>query len=711
MYSPSNLTPAFLTGRPSAPAGGLSILGGDLTIAVKRCLSIFLVLSLVLCPLIVRSKVSAAAITFSGIIIALVLAVLSAMGITFALDGMDANNWLNSQLNSFFNSQGYTSVNDWLGSGWESRLSVASGYLTMQTSIWLAVYSFYNWLKFNGAIPTGGTVSNPAVDYTIPEYYIPSLTVGSATVTDCPVILYSDFTTISSGFYRVNSSLFFATLGSVDYATIDSWGSSSSVIGSPITYNSISISPSGYKYGNPPFHFGYLLNGSYSSPFIAVKNNASTYPFDTSRDVIWFLAASSSSSSMCGICYAYPCLDGYYYVRGNLGNYVPFPFVHRNQSMSISDVGHPDYDFNNVDPVAISLQIGQLTDVVAALNQYLQAVNNNLIQATIALQTANPGNLPVDTSSFNDLVEDYESLTNDFINQTISLSSCVSSMYSLLNASLASINNPSLADACINAYNAFLNKIIAFSQGSGSTTSQVVTQNVSNFQSILEGLSTDLDNLDTTLPVALSDAASALSTAIGNSSSLSEISTLNSIYNSWLRTLGIELELNPDVIGAVDDINSAVDDYLSGDLDRATALSDIRSAYYDGVRSAKTTYDLTSICTAYSTALDTLQSGEMSLSDEIGLTATEYLALEGDLIDTFNYAQFEGFLESQIVSFFPESESNLYKHYFDLILDETQSPLAPYIQYPLLLGILGLVLGSAYTLIGRRQRGRSGGKS
>lgn len=647
------------------------------------------------------------AIAISSLIVGLVIAVCIACGIYFTVNDDDLNGYIVDIISDYLEYMGFTSISDWLGTDYQNQVGIFDNYLKLSPTLWSPLTALIQWAKSNNRLPDNGTISTPTELVITPQYYIPSLTVDGVTYNNYPVLpteavyeLYmqsfpwrtaNTWKSILSNFSTALVTLYYSDY--LNYQFISHTFSSNGITGT------FTVGLSGEYYNQ--------WNGS--TVCLTLPNTYRTIPFNVNLPA--YLLIVKASNGACPVV-LFPSVDGNYYacVSGLLPG-TGFPFITNSVFSSSTDIGMPQYQFNNLDPIYIDLQMGNLTSTLQALQNLLTAINNNLISATIALQEASPVDLPVDTTPFIQLVSSYENVTNDYINGNTTLTSALSSMYTLLNGSITNISNPSLENACISAYNAFVNKMALFSSNGGNQSSANY-QNVQLLESDLSDLKDDYISGNSTLSQILTSAATTLSTYMGYASNIQEIIGLQNAYNLFLNDLGFELDLSTNAQSVISDFNDTLDDYLDGTITREEAIGDLRTTYRNGITGSMTASDVGAITTAFQSALDQITVNELNISESIGEVSADTIALEGDLLEMLDFTQLSAYFNFEQWEFFPDTESNLYREYFQRFL-ATTSPFYEFLYYPLILGVAGLILGTTirFGVKARRSRGSSVSKS
>lgn len=609
-----------------------------------------------------------------------------------------------------------TDTNDWITAAQTGNIGVNGEYLSMPPSLFDTISEFIQWLKDGKKIPVNGSVTNPVIQPVVASAYL-DLT-GSFTG-QYPVYYISQLGSTSSvwtnGFYiyRVNN------IPSDGFLFPLSWFNFPSQLRYTFTNNNNTIniysgrfsgSISGnYYFGQAlPFQFPFADNSSnYITGYFGLPtiDNPSSYSFipDSSFTPFISFVLMSNDEYRARPFLFYKGIDGNYYTSyfNNIYsisyNGVSYPLFlntfKRSGNVNIESIGNSNPTFNDTDKIYIDLQLGDLSSVSIALTDLLSAINQNLINATIAIQEANSANLPVDTTPFIQLVQSYEELTNDVISGEVSITSGLTSMYTLLSGSIANITNPTLTNACISAYNAFLNKLSLFQSAGGGSNPNYTYTTVQTLQGQLNTLYSNYISGIITYSNMLTIAASDLSDAVEDATSTQEIISLNSVYQSFIDYVGATIQGSTYSKDVLDNFEDILDDYESGSISASEALSQLKSEYQLGISSAKTAVDVGAIVSGYQASIDQISVHTFDLSVASADNINETLDLEADLISKFDLSEFESYINFNQWQLMNNQEANLYREYFQRILNEN-SPFFGFIFYPLVLSMVGLLLGT-----------------
>lgn len=649
--------------------------------------------SLVLVPCIQYSHCT---ITISSFLIGLVLAVGLGLGIGWIVSQTDIQNVISDALQEYFNLMSYSSISDWLGPDWQSNISTFEKYLKIPFGQWVLIKQFWNWYRSSRNL-SSGTVTAPSN----------SLVSGGTSLAT------------NIGSFQVSSNVFNSQYGYTRFANFDIYGLSF-VPSSMVAFYLSDI--------NNVFPFSFSVNGTSHS--ISVIYLTSPYPcydfaldnvpfsrvFVSRTDDTWLNIKQSSPLYLCLVDRGQnQCLPFVYYTSFQYDSLLtawksgssPLPFTSAPYSVLASDYGEFGYTFNSSDPIYLDLQLGNLSSSISALSDLISALNQNLVSYTIALQEASSSDLPIDTTPFIQLVQSYENLTNDCINGNITVTSALSSMYTLLSQSIGRISNPSLENACLSAYNAFLNKLSLFQSVGGSATNFTFTT-VQTLQSTLDTYYQSFSGGSITYDQMLSTAAGALSTSVSSATSTQEIISLNNVYRSFLSRVGADLDSSTYSKDVIDGFHETLDDYEDGTISRSQALSSLKSDYRSGISGTVSAVDVAAITAAYQASVDQIAVSEFDISSELGQVSADSIALEDDLLEQLDFNSLQAEFAMQSWQFMPDREANLYREYFEQFLDE-DSPFWTFLYYPLVLSLMGIVLGTAISFGVKATHKKSGG--
>lgn len=649
---------------------------------------IILTLSIVVCPNVIKSHAS---IILGTTVIGLVAAVLLASGFSFDVSNYDITDWITTKINDYLTANNYLTVSDWLGADFERDINVSGKFLGIPFQLWLKLKAAVDWMVQVGNLPQGGSVSSPVNEYVLSNEYIAEFILDGVSYYDIPVynsILITLNSYSNGAMYSRLLSKYITSSIIIPTSMFD--GNTHNFSSNTYNYTPIfssGINSGGYWYGGNRYGFGYgsiVLQSNTNRPGMAYDSRLPIYLiFLRNNGVAWPLMI-------------YYGVDGQQYTVSNYtnNNGMYFDIYSRNGSLNVTSNGNTQYpSFNNSDPVYIDLQIGDLTSSLSSLTDLIIALNQNLVEATIALQEASQSDLPVDTTPFKQLVDSYEEVTNDVISGDISITSGLSSMYTLLAGSLQNITNPALSDACINAYNAFVNKLSLFQSAGGGSTPNYTYTTVQTLQGQLDTLYNNYQNGNITYDSMLTAAANDLSLAVEDAISTQEIISLNSVYQSFLQMVGAVIEGSTYSKGVVQQFDEVLEDYADGTISRSAALTQLKSIYQLGMASAKTAVDVGVIISGYQAALDQIAVDNFTITTTTGDLVTDVTNMESDLVGQIDLDQFEAYIDFNNWRFLPQSEAGLYREYFQRIMD-SQSPFYVFIYIPLILSMVGIILGS-----------------
>lgn len=652
----------------------------------KIGIALLLSVALIVVPVTINSKVQAVAI--SSFVIGLVLAVFLALGYTFTVNNSDISSYIETAINSYLNYKNYNSVNEWLGNDYTSNITTSGVFVGLPYSVWEATNDMVKYTIDNNNIPVDGSVSNPVESYVTPKYFLANVDIPqyNYTISQYPLYTPKYLGTVYSRYhsvYEVNFPIesFLVMSYSQLVASINNLSITYSVNGINRTENLRQYTPV----------WAYYIQQGY-----VTMSNYAQYTIDINRPIEFgFTISNVGSSNYTMSMFFYDVYGRHIYINYSNGSNGTNYAVNPND-ITISSSGLKEYpEFNLVDRVYIDLQQGDLLSGLQALTNVINQVNQNLIQATIALQESNASNLPVDTTPFIQLVQSYEELTNDVISGEVSITSGIASMYTLLSGSITNITNPTLTNACISAYNAFLNKLSLFQSAGGGSAPNYTYTTVQTLQGQLDTLYSNYESGNITYSNMLTFAASDLSDAVADATSTQEIISLNSVYQSFLENVGATIQSSAYTQDVLDNFEDTLEDWRDGTISREEAIAQLQSQYRLGIQSAKTAVDAGVVISGYQAALDTIAVQEFDITSELGEVSADTIALEDDLVELLDLTQLETYLDFQHWTYLNLTEANLYREYFQRFND-VNSPFYVYIYAPLVLGIVAAVLGTGF---------------
>lgn len=671
----------------------------------KVLLSVILVICLIFCPICTKVKANP---VIGGFVIGLFLSVAISLGFYFEINDTDISAWVEAKIQAFLQANGYQSIEAWLGANFEAEASVSGTFLGLTPNLYAKIKAAVEFCigNSNDDLPQGGSESSPVARSLLSNYYLPcEITIpGVGTFTgDYPIINWESIANRSPDYQFVNSNsrayryeyntfpLSFSTSLATDWTDI-------TIISNNLTYtysyyiNSIKITNNNLS--------GTLSLGNRSNSCVKVPINCwnmeayyanSQYPIQ-----LVFIPRNGSYQNLVPAL-IYKAINGYTYLCCYLIQDIPSipAFSNGNGDITAFSVGQPGYTFNNADLIYIDLQLGQLNSALQALLALIAAINDNLVTWTIALQTTSPGDLPVDTTPLIDFVDYCNEQTNLYLSGTSTLANTVGNMYQQLYTTLSGIQSAPLSDACINTYNAFINKLTLFSNYNAYNTNITVVDTFSDYCNEEYRL---FNNGSHTLANALANTNTRFTNALNNATTIQEIIGLCNVYSTFLDRLGINIEKPVYVTTAISSLNDITDNYLSGSIDRGTALSSLLSTYKNSVMSCVSASDIAQIITAYQACLDRISLEDLSIDpDGLGDTADEVISMEDDLLSHIDLDELSVMLDFQNWTYINASEGTLYREFFQKLMD-SNSPFYLFIYVPMILGIVGIVLGTRVTL-------------
>lgn len=456
-----------------------------------------------------------------------------------------------------------------------------------------------------------------------------------------------------------------------------------------------------YPYATQMIFYSSIDNGNTYPHYITsniVPPNYNPKPIDTNFPIyaLPFVYIYQSQPYFI-ILHVYRSTDSKYYFLVGSRSGVPYtliPAVMSDENGRIISQGQPAYNFNQIDTVYIDLQIGELISSIQALTDLITAINANLITATIAIQSNSPSDLPVDTGPYIDFVNYCNEQTNLALSGYHSIAEAVGNMYTEMYDYMETTTSTSLLNAIIGAYNAFINKLTLFQVINGSSGSGSLLQTVQDYQEDLSDIRDSYTYGTITSAQAITQASALLYSYVSDAASVEEIIGLNSAYQSFAQDLGLVLDISTNVTSSIVGFNSIVDSFLIGNIDTTTALNSLLTAYKSALQSSKTIDGVTAIISAYQACVDRISLNAFSIDpDTIGTTVPEVIDMEDDLLKQLNINSLSSFLQFQNWQYINTNEGNLYREYFQRIMD-SQSPFYVFIYVPLVLGIVGIILGT-----------------
>ena len=670
----------------------------------KVVVSMALVICLIVCPFCTR--VNANPVITSWVIGAF-LAVAISMGFYFDINLADISTWVTAKIEAYLQANGFNSIEAWLGANFEAEATISGNFLGLTPNLYARLKAAVEFSIGTGSddLPQGGTESSPVARSLLSNYYLPCTitipNVGSFTG-DYPIINYEAIADRSPDWNFVNN----ATQGyryqynifplSFDPTMSAGW-TQFTIISNNINYNyqfyidniySLSDNTKGtlslrnYPTTNTP-----NLN-TLKAP---INNwNMSSYYANSSYNIQLAFIPHNGDYTKLKPCFIYKAINGVDYLcYFSLNGMTTIPaFSNGNGDITAFGVGTPGYNFNNSDLIYIDLQLGQINSVLQALLALIAAINDNLISWTVAIQTLSPEDLPVNTSAFIDFVDYCNEQTNLYLSGTSSLSACVGNMYQQLYNTISTLTSAPLSDACINAYNAFINKLTLFSTSSDPGGS------LSSVQAFQDALSA----LTGTYNQKITNATSLLDTYINNATGLQEIIGLYNAFTSYCESLGFQINLVTDTKSSISQMNNVVDRYIAGTITSDQALTSLLALYKTGITNSNTADQLGAIVSAYQACVDRVTLNDLAVDPNgLGQTADDVIQMEDDLISHIDLDGLSALLDFQNWTYINSSEGSLYREFFQKIMD-SNSPFYLFIYVPMILGIVSIVLGTRVTL-------------
>ena len=177
---------------------------------------------------------------------------------------------------------------------------------------------------------------------------------------------------------------------------------------------------------------------------------------------------------------------------------------------------------------------------------------------------------------------------------------------------------------------------------------------------------------------------------------------MHNAYQSFIDGLGIRLQQSTNTKAAVTSMNETVDSFLNGDITQEEALDTILRKYKTYLRSdAKTAEDVSAMIAGYQACIDRISLSAFEVpSDGLGTLVPEVIQQEDDIIQQLNTNELSTMLQFQQWQYMNAGEANLYREYFQKILDTT-SPFYVFIYPVLILGIVGIILGTHIRIHGK----------
>lgn len=681
---------------------------------VFRISSIFLAILLVLVPVCRTSQVKAISLSdISDTVVGIFLAVSLALGFTFNVVQDNITAWAKAKILAYCQAQGFSSIEAWLGADVGAELTVKGSFLGLTPTLWAKIKAAVEFSVGIGDsdLPAGGTVDTPVSKTISGGFYFPTLSVNGTDITNFTILDLRPYLNTSSN-YPGKSTLLIQPIPGISTSSIPV------TVPDPLvtftttytfTSNSLSITPNyigtierpNYttSNGNTVAFSDYSWYSSQTFTYIPV-NNGFVGHMNLDRRYSTYIIFGAYDENHALPIFVYTAIDGNTYIifPKSPYNYGLRPFG-GDQMINASGAGQPNYSFNNSDLIYIDLQLGQLNSALQAIIDLISGINNNLISWTVAIQTNSPEDLPVNMSSLTDFISYCNEQTNLYMSGTATMAETLGNMYNQLYTVLGTITSPVLSNAVLTAYNAFLNKLTFFeistsSLGSEYESVQQFTSQLQTIQQTIQSTGTITSNLTTALNL--------LNTYVSNSTSIEEIIGLHNAYNSFIEGLGLRLGLAASSKAAVTDMNTIVDNYLAGTITREEALNQLFAKYKSELRSnAKTAEDVSAMIAGYQTCLDRISISAFEVpSDGLGTLVPEVIQQEDDILQQLNTTELATMLQFQQWQYMNAGEANLYREYFQKILDTT-SPFYVFIYPVLILGIVGIILGTHIRIHGK----------
>lgn len=689
----------------------------------KLITAIILSIALILCPIVRVSTIQAIGIpTF---VIGLFLAVSLSMGFYFDLHNVNISTWAEGIINAYLTANGYNSIEAWLGLNYESETTVSGSFLGLTPSLFAKIKLAVEFGVSNGDMPSGGTTTQPTTVNIEPLYYLPNFTYTDVrlnqtyTYTNFNVPALSDLvvnavvTSNQFGAPRIIKYIPSNYLYSIPYGYITSVSDGFRLCN--FTSNSLT-GYSGFTNQNNNSLWLHTVSNDITNHGISNQVNKPSnrnQPINSSTPIYALpVCTLSENSYWFTIVYGYLATNGNYYifVNSNDTDWAHIPVVTNTSSGDIYSVGQPGYNFNNADLIYIDLQIGDLLSALQALTSLITALNNNLVTWTIAIQSSDPNNLPVDTRDFIDFVDYCNEQTNLFLSGTSTISSCVGNMYQELYNILSITSNTTLCDACINTYNAFINKLtlfIQYSNGSGSGS----FSNLPLVQDFYDDIMTIYDSFNgTNQTTVINNAITLLSNYTSQATTVEDVLGLNAAFENFLSLMDYNLDLPNSITSSISSLNTIVDNFLSGNIDSGTCLTTLLTSYKTSLNSCRTVQETIALLGAYQNCLDRVSLEAFTVDPAgLGTVVPEVIQQEDDLLELVNVQELSSMLQFQNWQFMNSGEANLYREYFQTIFD-SDSPFYVFVYVPLVLGIVGIILGTRIHFGGKNVSAESKGR-
>ena len=681
----------------------------------KCIISIMLVICIIFCPLCIKVK---ADLVISSFVIGAFLAVAISLGFYFNVNNTDISAWVQAKINAYLQANGYNSIEAWLGANFQAEASFSGSYLSLTPSLYAKLKLAVEFAigSGNDQLPSGGTVSDPVMRTIEGGFYFPSIEYNGTTYTDFPIMdlrpLLASSEAVSG---TVGGTVEFHIIPDLPYGwylpvptatatqNLSFTFSNKTITGYNEIYYSTASSVATYKrYNIVMWGFGgeKNSNGVFTWPSsIMPVNNASWGQLnydDRVSPVITFGVIDNTPKAVPVL--AWKAINGNYYVsyQKTPSQYWSWfiPYGGTTQIDAYS-VGLPAYTFNNADLIYIDLQLGQINSTLQAIMDLITAINNNLISWTLAIQSNTPSDLPENTTPLIDYVDYCNEQTNLYLSGTSSISACVGNMYQELYSVLNEVTSSQISTACINTYNAFINKLTLYASLSSTGGS---LSSVQAFQDALYLLTGTYDQ-------KIANATSLLDTYISNASGLSEIIGLYNAFTAYCDSLGFQINLITDTKTSISDMNTVVDNYIAGTISSEQALSSLLTLYKTGLNGSKTADQVGAIVSAYQACVDRVTLLGLEIDpDGLGDVSADVINLEDDLLSNIDLNEISSLLAFQNWTYINTSEGSLYREFFQKIMDSS-SPFYLFIYVPLILGIVSIILGTRMHLPSKKSSG------
>lgn len=675
--------------------------------AIFRIFGICLSFLLILVPVCRESQVKAIALSdISDTVVGIFLAVSLALGFTFNVVQDNISAWARAKIQAYCQAQGFSSIEAWLGADIGAELTVKGSFLGLTPSLWDKLKACVEFSIGIGDsdLPAGGSVDTPVNKTISGGFYFPTLSVNGTDITNFTILDLRPYLTTSSN-YPGKSTLLIQPIPGISTSSIPI------TVPDPLvnfttaytfTSNSLSITPNyvgtlespNYttSSGNTVAFSDYSWYSSETFTYIPV-NNGIVGHMNMDRRYNTYIIFGALDQNHAVPILVYTAIDGNTYIifPKNPYNYGLRPFG-GDQMINASGSGQPNYNFNNSDLIYIDLQLGQLNSALQAIIDLISGINNNLISWTVAIQTNSPEDLPVNMGSLTDFVNYCNEQTNLYMSGTATMAETLGNMYNQLYTTLGTITAPTLSNAVLTAYNAFINKLTFFEISTSSLGADFAS--VQSFQVELQSYyqnATSTGNITSNL----NNAVNRLQYYVANATSIEEIIGLNNAYQSFLDQMGFRFSLAAVSKNAVSLFNDIVDSYTAGSITAGDAVDQLYSTYKTQIRAqAKTAEDVSAIVTAYQLAVDKITLNAFNVDPEgLGTTAPEAFEMEEDLLNQLDMNSLSSFLQFQNWQFVNLNEANLYREYFQKILS-SESPFYLFLYVPLVLGLVGIILGT-----------------